>query len=93
MKCASKTLQLQGDAEPQMSHQLAIGKVENCSRKSFRSRFQSIRVLFNHGVYEDFAGNSLHLQLRFRQGKRVAEGQDEILALADIFNTAILHLS
>ena len=61
-----KTLQFQGDGEAQTADQQAIGELKNRPRKSFRSRFQSIRVLFNHGVYEDFAGNSLHLQLRFR---------------------------
>ncbi len=34
-------------------HGKALGK------KFFRSRFQSIRVLFNHGFDEHFAGNFL----------------------------------
>ena len=31
-----------------------------------RSRFQPVRVLFNHGVHKHFAGNALHFPLRFR---------------------------
>lgn len=76
-----------------MGPEQAIDELKNCRQKSFRSRFQSVRVLFNYGVYEDFAGNSLHLQLRLWQCQRVAEGQHEILALSDIFDAAILHLS
>jgi len=56
-------------------------------------RVQTIRVLFNHRVDQNFARNAFHFRLRFGQRQRITQRDLEVLSLSNLFNTLILHLA
>jgi hypothetical protein len=57
------------------------------------SGFEAEGELFNDGVGEDFAGDSLDFKLGLCgvAGERVFEGKQEVLSLANISDARILH--
>ena len=58
---------------------------------SLFSTFNTITVLFNHRIRQDFAGNLFHLGLSRRSVQTLLEGEDKVLTLPHIGDILVLH--